>query len=88
MLPKVPKSNFWKLLKSGAKIIFIAEAVGFAVSYGIYHHMNTSQEFRGYMNAQFPFVLDYYYKLGEFIGNSKVRQIDAAVWNAAEQRRD
>lgn len=41
MLQKAPKPQAWKLIKKGAKILFVAELVAFGVSYGVWHHMNT-----------------------------------------------
>lgn len=43
-------------------------------------------EFRQYINDNFPFVLDYYYKVGEVIGNSNLREIDATIWRAQEKK--
>lgn len=43
MLPKSPKSSFWKFLKGSAKVLFVAEAVCFAASYGVYYRMNTNR---------------------------------------------
>ncbi|XP_054743226.1 protein CEBPZOS [Anastrepha obliqua] len=88
MLSKKPKPAFWKFVKGGAKTLFIAEAICFAVSYGVYYRMNTNREFRHYINENFPFVLDYYYKAGEVLGNSNLRQIDSAVWRAESGKRE
>lgn len=43
MLPKTPKPAFWKFLKGSAKVLFIAEAVCFAATYGVYYRMNTNR---------------------------------------------
>lgn len=88
MLPKTPKSSTWKFIKGSAKIIFVAEVIGFAVSYGVYHRMNTSREFRLYVNENFPFALDYYYKIGETFGNNNQRQIDSTYWRAQAKKED
>lgn len=89
MLPKTPKSikrTYWKFVKSSAKVLFVVEVFLFAGSYGVYHRMNTNREFRRYVNENYPFVLDYYYKVGEVIGNSNLRQIDAARWRSEETK--
>ncbi|XP_017477429.1 PREDICTED: uncharacterized protein LOC108367346 [Rhagoletis zephyria] len=88
MLSKKPKPAFWKLIKGSAKVLFIAEAVCFATSYGVYYRMNTNREFRQYINENFPLALDYFYKVGEVLGNSNQRQIDAAVWRAESEKRE
>ncbi|XP_055370956.1 uncharacterized protein LOC129605304 [Condylostylus longicornis] len=80
MLKKTPKPVFWKFIKGSAKTLFVIEAVCFAVSYGIYYRMNTNRDFRLYINNNFPVLLDGYYKLGEFFGESKQRQIDLDFW--------
>lgn len=87
MLPKTPKSGFWKFVKTSAKVLFVIEAVCFAGSYAVYHRMNTNREFRQYINENCPFLLDYYYKFGEFLGNSKLREVDATIWRAEETKR-
>lgn len=43
MLPKTPKSGFWKFVKGSAKTLFVVEAVCFAASYGVYYRMNTNR---------------------------------------------
>ena len=43
MLPKTPKSSFWKFVKGSAKTLFVIEAVCFAASYGVYYRMNTNR---------------------------------------------
>ncbi|XP_023306691.2 protein CEBPZOS [Lucilia cuprina] len=86
MLPKTPKSPFWKFVKSSAKTLFIIETFCFAASYGVYYRMNTNREFRQYINKNFPFVLDYYYKVGEFLGNSNLREIDSTIWRTQEKK--
>lgn len=86
MLPKTPKSGFWKLVKSSAKALFVIEVGCFAASYGVYYRMNTNREFRQHINDNYPFVLDYYYKIGEIVGNSNLREIDATVWRAEDKK--
>ncbi|KAH8255427.1 hypothetical protein KR038_002897 [Drosophila bunnanda] len=42
-------------------------------------------EFRQHIHENYPFVLDYYYKIGELVGDSKVRQTDAIYWSAQKK---
>ncbi|XP_037958203.1 protein CEBPZOS [Teleopsis dalmanni] len=86
MLPKTPKPAVWKFIKSSAKTLFIFEAVCFAASYAVYYRMNTNRDFRYYINENFPFALDYFYKLGEFLGESNLRQIDSSVWKSETKK--
>ncbi|XP_055836668.1 protein CEBPZOS-like isoform X1 [Episyrphus balteatus] len=86
MLPKTQKTGFWKFVKGGAKTLFVIEAVCFAVTYGVYYRMNTNRDFRQYMNTNFPFVLDYYYKIGETLGDSNIRSIDSTYWRAEAKK--
>lgn len=37
------KSGFFKFVSSGAKILFVAEAAAFGVTYLIWHRLNTSR---------------------------------------------
>ncbi|KAH8263749.1 hypothetical protein KR044_013369 [Drosophila immigrans] len=39
-------------------------------------------EFRQYINENYPFALDYYYKIGEIVGDSNIRQTDASYWSS------
>ncbi|XP_067010046.1 uncharacterized protein [Anabrus simplex] len=58
MLKKRPKSTVLKYVRTGAKIAFVAEAVIFALSYGVWYRLNTSRDFRFYMHNNFNWVLD------------------------------
>lgn len=83
MLVKNPKPSTRKWLKRGALVIFGIEAVAFAASYGLWYQVNTNRDTRKYLRDNYPSVLEYYYKTGEFIdSSSNIRQIDSAYWNA------
>jgi hypothetical protein len=43
MLKKNPKPQYLKYVRSGAKALFVIEAVLFAASYGVWYRMNTSR---------------------------------------------
>jgi hypothetical protein len=43
MLKKNPKPQYFKYVRSGAKTLFVIEAVLFAASYGVWYRMNTSR---------------------------------------------
>lgn len=43
MLKKNPKPQYLKYVRSGAKALFVLEAVIFAASYGVWYRMNTSR---------------------------------------------
>lgn len=80
MLQKTPKPAFWKFVKRSAAVLFVAEAVAFAVSYGVWHRMNTNREFRQYMHDNLPLILEGFYKVGETFGSSRTREVDFTVW--------
>lgn len=84
MLKKTPKSQFIKYVRGGAKVIFVAEAVLFAVSYGIWYRMNTSRDFRLYMHNNCSWILNGYYKIGEMLPSDskscQIRELDMKLW--------
>lgn len=43
-------------------------------------------DFRNYMSKSYPSVLNGFYWFGEKFGESRIRQIDQAVWKAAEKK--
>ncbi|CAH2232686.1 jg5311 [Pararge aegeria aegeria] len=65
MLEKKPKSGFKRLLGITAATIFVVEAAGFAVSYGLWYKLNSERDFRLYMHKNYNWVLEGYYTLGE-----------------------
>nr|XP_034827233.1 protein CEBPZOS [Maniola hyperantus] len=80
MLEKKPRSGFKRLLGVTAATIFVAEAVGFAVSYGLWYKLNSERDFRLYMHKNYNWVLEGYYTIGEKIGGHKTRELDQKVW--------
>ncbi|KAF4524622.1 hypothetical protein B566_EDAN013873 [Ephemera danica] len=81
MLQKHPKPTYRKIIKRGAATLFIAEAVCFALSYAGWYRLNTNRDFRLYMYKNHSWILDGYYKFGEFVNPEKSpRQLDLAVW--------
>ncbi|OWR40792.1 hypothetical protein KGM_207657 [Danaus plexippus plexippus] len=81
MLEKKPKSNFKRLLGITGASVFVVEAVGIAVSYGLWYKLNTEREFRLYMHKNYNWVLEGYYVLGEKVGGLKTRELDYKVWS-------
>lgn len=43
MLKKNPKPGYLRYVRSGAKVLFVIEAVLFAACYGVWYRMNTSR---------------------------------------------
>lgn len=81
MLKKEPKrSPFFK--KVGKGIIFLAslELLGFVATYYGYRRLNHDQELRYWVSQNYYPVLDIYYKTGEILGKSKLREIDEVTW--------
>ena len=42
-------------------------------------------DFRNYMSKSFPSVLNGFYYIGEKFGDSRIRQIDQAIWTAGDK---
>lgn len=81
MLHKNPKPTYRKLIKTGAKIFFVAEAIAFVGSYGLWYKLNTDRDFRLYMHQNYSSVLNTYYKIGEVLDSeNKCRNLDLTVW--------
>ncbi|EDW11096.1 protein CEBPZOS [Drosophila mojavensis] len=85
MLPRTPKPALWRFIKGSAKTLFVLEAVCFAASYGLYYRMNTDRDFRRYINEKYPYALEYYYKIGEIVGDIKARETDAKYWRSTAE---
>ncbi|XP_055680857.1 uncharacterized protein LOC129788651 isoform X2 [Lutzomyia longipalpis] len=83
------KSHLWKIFKRSLGIGLAAEFVFLAGSYAVWHRMNTNSEFRKYMNENFPFALEGFYRVGEFLGKgAEIRQLDNSEWNKAQSKKD
>ncbi|KAF7998203.1 hypothetical protein HCN44_009601 [Aphidius gifuensis] len=54
----------------------------FGVTYIVWRRMNRSQDFRFYMNENFPSILEGYYKIGETISSdTSIRDFDTDTWS-------
>ncbi|XP_023723828.1 uncharacterized protein LOC111873392 isoform X2 [Cryptotermes secundus] len=84
MLKKSPKPQYFKYVRSGAKALFVLEAVIFATSYGVWYRMNTSRDFRLYMYNNYYWILNGYYRIGESVSSNPValqaREVDMKIW--------
>lgn len=81
MLVKKPQpASYTKWIGKTLKTVFILEALGIAVSYGVYFKLNTERDFRLYMHKNCNWVLEGYYQLGERIADHKTRELDYKVW--------
>lgn len=86
MISKHPKPFYRRLLIKGAAALFVAEAAGFVGCYWVWTKLNSDREFRNTIRHKYPFVLDYYYKFGEVLGDSKARQLDYDYWQKQSQK--
>ncbi|KAJ8008884.1 hypothetical protein DPEC_G00083070 [Dallia pectoralis] len=77
MAPK-PFAPFAKRLFKGILLLEVAGVLG---AYGLFHKMNSSQDFRNNMNNSFPFVLEVYYKSNEHAGVYGIREKDLEDWS-------
>ncbi|XP_062323288.1 protein CEBPZOS-like [Osmerus eperlanus] len=80
MAPKPFQSTAKRLFKG----LVILEVVGVIGAYGLFHKMNTSQDFRNSMNRMLPSVLEVYYKSNEMAGIYGIRESDTAAWSTEE----
>lgn len=81
MLRKRSRSGFLEAIKKSAKILFVAEAIAFAVTYAGWHRLNTNRDFRYYVKENYPSILESYYQLGEyFSGSRSIRNHDELIW--------
>lgn len=75
------KKSKKQLASTTLKAFLAFEVVGFIGSYALWHRMNVSQDFRYYMNKNFPKILDGYYSLGETLNPSlEMRTFDKLTW--------
>ncbi|CAH2252956.1 Hypothetical predicted protein [Pelobates cultripes] len=63
------------------KGIVLLEVAGVVGAYGVFHKMNSSQDFRYTMNRRFPSVLEMFYKSNEWAGIYGIRELDAEKWS-------
>ncbi|XP_059621307.1 uncharacterized protein LOC132264966 [Phlebotomus argentipes] len=83
------ESRLWRIVKRSLGIGIAAEVVFLAGSYAVWHRMNTNSEFRKYMNENYPYFLEGFYRVGELLGKgAEIRQLDAAQWNRSQSKRD
>ncbi|XP_047119957.1 protein CEBPZOS [Schistocerca piceifrons] len=80
MIVKHPKPAGRKYIRSATKILLVAEAIAFAGTYAAWYRMNTSRDFRLYMYHNFNWALEGFYRTGEYLGSSNIRDIDMSVW--------
>jgi len=80
MLSKHPKPLYRRLLIKGAVVLFVVEAAGFVGCYGAWTKLNSDRDFRNTVHHKFPVILEAYYKIGETLGDSNIRQIDYEYW--------
>ncbi|XP_071394845.1 protein CEBPZOS-like [Centroberyx affinis] len=70
------------LAKKLFKGVIALELLGVFGAYGLFHKMNTSQDFRNTMNRRFPSVLEVYYQSNEWAGIYGLRERDREAWAA------
>lgn len=84
MLKILAKRSNTKIFIRG---LIVIEVTFFGIAYYYYHRMNTSREFRYKMyNKNFE-LLDGFYKLGEFFGDTTTRKLDLQAWGIEESKK-
>lgn len=84
MLVKHPKGGAKQWLKKGIIGVIAFETVLFSASYLAWYKVNTDRAARKYLKDNYPFLLDTYYKAGEYFDSDlkRIREVDEAYWNA------
>ncbi|XP_056436572.1 protein CEBPZOS-like isoform X1 [Gadus chalcogrammus] len=70
------------LAKRLFKGLIALELLGVFGAYGLFHKMNTSQDFRNTMNRRLPSVLEVYYQSNEWAGVYGIREQDHQTWSS------
>uniref|UniRef100_A0A0B7A7Q4 Uncharacterized protein n=1 Tax=Arion vulgaris TaxID=1028688 RepID=A0A0B7A7Q4_9EUPU len=65
----------------GIKIVVLAETALFIGSYLLWRKMNRDRDFRFTLHQKMPYVLEYYYTIGEKLGSQSARESDYTAWN-------
>ncbi|KAM4633868.1 protein CEBPZOS-like isoform 2-T3 [Polymixia lowei] len=78
---QMPPKPLEPLAKRLFKGVIVLELLGVFGAYGLFHMMNTSQEFRNTMNRRFPSVLEVYYQSNEWAGVYGIREKDHEAWS-------
>ncbi|CAH3014354.1 unnamed protein product [Porites evermanni] len=70
------QTNFRKFVKAA----IVGEVVLCLGAYRVWHQMNTSRDYRKWMNENYPSILEAFYKTAEIGGYSGAREADAEAW--------
>lgn len=83
MLTKQQK-NKYSLITRNLKLFLLFEGLLLTSTYLTYAACNRSQRTRKYLNdtPYLKFMLDFYYKTGELVGSTAVKDFDRATWEA------
>lgn len=73
-----PQSVFWKRV---LKAVAVGELFLFLGAYRVWHQMNTSRDYRKWMNDNYPAILEGFYKTAEMGGYNGAREADAEAWH-------
>uniref|UniRef100_A0A3Q3WX48 Uncharacterized protein n=1 Tax=Mola mola TaxID=94237 RepID=A0A3Q3WX48_MOLML len=80
-MPPKPLEPLAKKLLRG---VIVVELLGVFGAYGLFHIMNSSQDFRSTMNRRFPSVLEVYYQSNEWAGVYGIREQDREAWSTKQ----
>ncbi|XP_071832718.1 protein CEBPZOS-like isoform X1 [Apostichopus japonicus] len=74
-------ASLWK----GMKWLLYAEIVAIGAGYYVWHKMNVSEEYRKQMYEKHPYVLEGFYRTGEFGGIRDARSNDYKKWGVISE---
>ncbi|XP_058947007.1 protein CEBPZOS [Pocillopora verrucosa] len=70
------KSGWRKLLRAA----IVGEVALLIGSYRVWHQMNTSRDYRKWMDDNYPAILEGFYRSAELGGYRGAREADAEAW--------
>ncbi|XP_031561068.1 protein CEBPZOS-like [Actinia tenebrosa] len=66
----------WFILRA----VIVGEVAAFLASFRVWHKMNTDQDYRKWMNNNYPSILEGFYTTAELGGFAHVRKDDLKAW--------
>ncbi|KAK3776610.1 hypothetical protein RRG08_063314 [Elysia crispata] len=86
-MKKIPKQTTWRQkLGIGVTFLVAAEITACLGTYIFWRKMNRDRDFRYKVYQVSPFMLDYYYKIGETLGGASQRSLDLEAWETSNEK--
>lgn len=86
-MKKAARQTTWhKKFGIGVSIVVAAEIAACLGTYIFWRKMNRDRDFRFKVYQFSPYMLDYYYKVGETLGGASQRALDMEAWEASKEK--